>query len=148
MASWLPHNLPELIGYIGVIGGLIFNGISVRDETKARRVSNLLMMTQNHREIWSEYARNQSLWRVLDPAANIITQKITPAEETFVLTVIQQVNSVYQTMKDGLTVKPEGIRRDVRDLFMLPIFKNVWSKMRQFQNEDFVTFIESCLKSN
>lgn len=151
MESWLPHNLEELVGYIGVIGGLIFNGISIRSETKARRITNMLMTTQNHREIWSDYTRNPNVWRVLDPSARISTEKVTKAEEAFVSTVIQHINSVYQMMKDGLTIRPEGMGADISSLFSLPVVEAVWNKMKGFQDEDFVVFIEACVlndKSN
>ena len=62
----------------------------------------------------------------------------------FVNMVIQHVNSVYYAMSDQLVVKHEGLRRDIAEFLSLPIPKSVWGKIKQFQNDDFVTFVESC----
>ena len=47
-------------------------------------------------------------------------------------------------MSDQLVVKVEGLRRDVAQFFSLPITREVWEKIKVLQNDDFVTFVESC----
>src|SRR2546421_4369616 len=102
--SWFPHNFADLLGYLGIIAGLIFNGISIQSQTKERRISNMLTMVQNHREIWSDYYNQPNLWRILDKAVDVSNTPVTQAEEAFVTTVIQHIYGVYQSVKAGLTV--------------------------------------------
>lgn len=54
MASWFVSNWFNVLSAIGVIASLLFTGVSLRSETKNRRVSNLIALTQNHRDLWTE----------------------------------------------------------------------------------------------
>jgi len=141
---WFQSNWPSLLGAIGVVGGLLFNGIALRSETKARRVTNLVQLTQNHREIWAELYSNPKLLRVIDPAADIVKQPPTEDEETFVNSVILHLNSSYYALEDHLVTKPEGLCRDVRDFFSLPVPRAIWERRREEQNIRFVQFVEKC----
>ena len=49
-------------------------------------------------------------------------------------------------MKSDLTFNPEGVERDIQAFFSLPVPKEVWNKFKEFQNADFVKFVESALK--
>jgi hypothetical protein len=39
-------------------------------------------------------------------------------------------------------LQPEGLERDIRFFFSLPIPKTVWNKFKVFQNDWFVRFID------
>jgi hypothetical protein len=58
--------------------------------------------------------------------------------------MIQHINSVYYAMSDQLVVKYEGLRRDIAQFFSLPIPQAVWERMKVFQNDALVRFIEEC----
>jgi hypothetical protein len=146
IGGWVTQNWFDLFSAVGIIGSLWFTAISLRSDAKTRRVANLLTMTQSHRELWMEFYHNPELRRVLDPAADVSSQPVTPGEREFVNLVLQHLSSVYQAMQSDLTVKPEGLRRDVHEFFELPIPKAVWEKMKPFQDRDFVAFVESCLR--
>ena len=73
-------------------------------------------------------------------------QGVTDTERVFVTMVILHVNSVYYAMSDQLVVEYEGLRRDIAQFLSKPIPKAVWEKTKQFQNDDFIKFIESALK--
>lgn len=60
--------------------------------------------------------------------------------------VISHISSVYEALKDELVIKQEGLRRDVRSFFSLPVPKAVWQNAKLLQNQDFAAFIESSLK--
>lgn len=87
---------------------------------------------------------NQKLARVRNPAVNLTKQPVTDAELMFVTLVIAHANSVYYAMSDALVVKYEGLRGDIAEFFTLPIPKSVWEKTKQFQNDEFVAFVEFC----
>ena len=144
IGGWVSQNWFNLFSAIGIIAGLWFTAFSLRSETKTRRVANLLTITANHREIWKEFLNNPKLARVRDAAADTAKQSVTDAERVFVNLVIQHINSVYYAMSDQLVVKYEGLRRDIAQFFSLPIPKSVWEKMKVFQNDALVRFIEEC----
>ena len=142
--EWLLQNWFNFLSAIGIIAGLVFTAVSLRSETKTRRVANLLTITANHREIWKEYINDAEVTRVLDPVADLVRQPVTRGEEMFVNLVILHTNSAYYAMKDQLVVKLEGLRRDVAQFFSLPIPKAIWENTKLVQNDEFVDFVESC----
>ena len=144
IGEWILQNWFTLFSAIGIIAGLWFTAFSLRSETKTRRGANLLTITANHREIWKEFLNNPKLARVRDAAADMAKQPVTDAERVFVNLVIQHINSVYYAMSDQLVVKYEGLRRDIAQFFSLPIPQAVWDRMKVFQNDALVRFIEEC----
>jgi hypothetical protein len=147
MGGWIAENWFNVLNGLGVVGSLLFTAVSLRSETKTRRIANLLSLTHNHREIWSELFDHPALARVLDGSAKLEQAPITLEEQLYVNMVIQHLGSAYQAIKSGLTIKPEGMRQDVRWLFSLPIPKAIWENIKILQNDDFVEFIEECLSN-
>ena len=145
--EWISQNFFNLFSVAGIIGGLWFTAISLRSETKTRRVANLLTITANHREVWKEFFGKPELARVIEPSANVENQPVTPAEEFFVNMVISHTSSVYEALKDDLVIKQENLRRDVKSFFSLPVPNAVWTKTKLLQNQDFAAFIDSSLKN-
>jgi hypothetical protein len=141
---WIADNWVIALNAVGVVGGLFFTAISLRSETKTRRIANLLTITTNHRAIWTEFSQRAELARILDSSADLSKVPITRAEEEFVNMVILHVSSVHYAMKDELVIKLEGLRRDVCEFFSLPIPQAVWMKTKVLQNDDFVEFVEDC----
>ena len=142
--EWISQNWFDLFGSAGV-AGLWFTVVSLREETKARRVSNRIGLTENHRALWSECFHNRQLLRVLDASVDLSKDPITIEEEIFVGMAIQQLHATCDAIKSGLTINPEGICHDIWSFFSLPIPKTVWAKAKSLQNHDFVAFVESCL---
>ena len=142
---WLAENWFVFLSAVGVIGGLFYNAESHRSETKTRRISNQIALTEGHRDIWKEFLRYPELRRILEPNADLNRQPATVRDEIFVNMVIQHTNAVFHARRDKLTISPEGFRRDVVEFFSLPIPRAVWEKLRVFQNEKFVAFVEACL---
>jgi hypothetical protein len=140
---FLEHGL-DLLNALGVVGGLLFTGYSLHSEIHTRRISNLLILTQSHRDVWRELIRDSRLQRILQPHPDLENQPITPEEEVFVNLVIQHLSIVFHTLRDDLTIPPEGLRRDVWQFFSLPIPEAVWNKVKVLQNDAFVAYVESC----
>lgn len=147
MGFWgiVAHNWFDILSAIGIVGGLVFTAVSFHSEAKTRRVANLIALTQNHRELWKGFYEGAQLSRIFDPLADIANTPISLAEETFIKVIIQHLASFYRAMKSDLTIKPEGIRQDVRQFLALPIPKAVWEKFMPLQDHDFVAFVEGCL---
>jgi hypothetical protein len=146
VGEWISQNWFNLFSSAGIIGGLWFTAISLHSETKTRRIANLLTITANYREVWKEFFRSPELVRVIDPVANVAKKPVTPAEDFFVNMVISHTSSVYEALKDELLTQQEGLRRDVKSFFSLPVPKAVWTNTKLLQNQDFAAFIESSLK--
>jgi hypothetical protein len=144
--EWISQNWANLFSTAGIIASLLFTAISLRSETKTRRVANLLTITANYREVWKEFVHFPEFARVINPAADLENQPVTAAEEFFVNMVVSHTSSVYEALKDELMIKQEGLRRDIKLFFLLPVPKAVWPKTKLLQNRDFAAFIDSSLK--
>lgn len=145
IGEWLSQNSLNLVGSVIAIIGLWFTAFSIRSETKARQVGNLIAVSENHRKIWAEYSQSPDLWRVLDPKADLTKKPVTLGEEFFARSVIFQLNSSYYATKNDLIIKLEGLRRDAFEFLSLPIPMATWNLIKDKQNDEFVAFVESCL---
>ena len=147
IGEWISQNFFNILSAAGIIGGLWFTAVSLRSETKTRRVANLLTITANHQEVWKEFFGKPELARVIEPSADVEKQPVTPVEEFFVHMVISNTSSMYEALKDELVTKQEGLRRDVKSFFSLPVPKAVWTKTKLLQNQDFAAFIDYSFKN-
>ena len=144
IGGWFVNNAVNLLSAFGIVGSLFITAMSFRSEAKTRRIANLLSITANHREVWKVFVNNKALTRVLAASADTFKQPITEAEKAFVTLVITHISSVYYAMNDQLVINLDGLRRDIVQFLSLPIPREVWEKIRVLQNDDFVTFVESC----
>ena len=78
-SQWLNNNIFDLVQTAGIVLGFLVTLHAVREETKSRKVSNAIALTQNHRELWTLPIQNPSLARVLDREADV---KKTPPTRT------------------------------------------------------------------
>ena len=143
---WIIEHLFDILTATGAIGGLFFTAFTIREDTKARKISNLLAMTESHRDVWQDYLSRPSLRRVTDPSADLKKKPVRPDEEVFVNRVILHLSSMSEALKEELVVKQEGLRKDVEGFFTLPIPQAVWENSKLVQNKDFVRFVEECRK--
>ena len=143
LIQWLEQNWFSSIQITGILGGLLFTAVNFRTDAQARRVSNLIALTQHQREIWTHLYTRPELARVLAKAVNLKSEPVTDAEELFVNFLILHLNTAYHAMQTGMFMKPEGLQRDIQMFFSLPIPQAVWETTKTFQDEDFVRFVET-----
>jgi hypothetical protein len=146
VGEWISSNWFNFLSAVGIIGSLLFTAVSLRTETKARRIGNLLNLTDSHREVLSQLVGNPHLSRVLDASADLSKHPVTGDERLCVTIIIQHLNSTFEALKAGLVIKPEGLRKDVGAFLSLPIPDTVWQNLKALQNDDFVEFVDSCVK--
>lgn len=153
ISEWISENWLNIITAVSSISGLWFAAFAIhkdakarKDEAKARKVANQLAITANHRELWKVTLLYPSLARVFDPRADVTKHPVTAEEETFMSMIISHTSSTFVALKDELLTDQEGLRRDVKMFFALPVPKAVWSKTKLLQNQDFAAFINSALK--
>ena len=151
--EWASQNFLNLFTAVVLLGSLWCSIIVIRrqtkameDEAEARRSANLLAITANHRELWKVPLLYPALARVIDPMADVVKQPPTAAEEFFMSMAISHASSTYETLKHELLPEQEGLRRDVRSFYSLPVPNAVWQGTKLLQNQDFAAFIESSLK--
>ena len=141
---WVAEHGFDLVGVLGIIASLLFTAFSFRKDDHSRRISNLIAIKQQHREIWREMFEQPALARVLKNNVDLRSMPVTDEESLFVKLLILHLDTAYRAMKAGIFVKLEGLQEDVAEFFSSPIPKAVWEKMKVFQNEDFVAFVEKC----
>jgi hypothetical protein len=144
MEIWISDNWFNLASVVGIIASLLFTAVSLRSETKNRRIESLLFLTESHRELWSRIFDHPELSRVLDENADLKKHPVSLAESIYAGLAIQHLGSAYQAMKGGVMIQQDGLCDDVRSFFALPIPKAAWEESKKFQNDDFVAFVEKC----
>lgn len=144
MWRWVAENWFTLLQTAGIVGSLLFTAFTIRADSKARRIDNLISITGSHREIWRELYVRPELARVLDASADLIGRPISADERIFVLLVILHLCAAYRAIEAGVLKSPEGMQQDVRSFFSLPIPAEIWKRNRDLQDHDFVEFVETC----
>jgi hypothetical protein len=144
MENWISNNWFNLASVVGIIASLLYTAVSLRSETKNRRIQSLLSLTESHRELWAKIFDHPKLARILEANADLSKQPIILEESIYVGLFIQHLASAYQALKGGIIIRQDGLCDDVKSFFSLPIPKAVWETAKRLQNEDFVNFVESC----
>lgn len=142
MENWSLETWVAILGGAGVVIGWVFSILTLREDIKSRRISNLLALIHNHQKLWTLPIKFPELKRVMQPNLDLTTQPITPDEANFVNMAIQHLSGGFQAMQSGLVIEQEGLRADVSAFFALPIPKVLWERVKRFQNEDFIRFVE------
>jgi len=143
---WFQDNWFSLLQTIGIIGSLVFTGVSLRQETHSRRASDLLTLTEHHRDLWQEVYCRPGLGRIYAEEVDLISSPVTVAEERFLNEVIVHFHTAWQLVSQGSLLSLETMRVDARTFFMLPIPQAVWKQTKANRDSKFVHFIEKCLQ--
>jgi len=143
-SNWIGHNWFALAQTGAVASGLLLVSIAFFLDSRARRVANLIQLTQEHRDLWERMYLQPDLARILDPDAELVNMAVTPAEEMFVVFIILHLSSTYYAMRSDFFQKPQGLRKDIAQFFSLPIPRAVWKKVKILQDATFVKFVERC----
>lgn len=147
MADWiLAHGL-DLLQSVGIAGSLFFSSYATWKDEQARRISNALAIHAQYREIWRELYERPELSRVLDEGADLSAKPLSTGEELFVRNLILHLGTAFRVMQYGEFVRLSGLHQDIREFFTLPIPRAIWSRLKPFQNRDFVGFIEDVLSA-
>ncbi len=143
---WFTVHGESLLQSAGIIGGLVFTGISLRSEAKSRRISNLIALTQQHRDIWKQLYEQPELVRVLDPSVDLETDPVSREERLLVRFLILYLGAVFKATEFDELLRPDGMAKDVKEFFALPIPGAVWQELKKLQDETLVLFIDRLSK--
>jgi len=141
IASWFKAEWFSLIQTAGVVGGLVFTGVTISRDAKAKEAANLLAFAERHRLFWSEPLERPELRRIFSDRADLSENPITQAEEVFLNLAFVQYEAGWRIAKsvDQNDLKP--LKADVRKFFTLPLQRVVWNKTKDFRNPKFVRFV-------
>ena len=149
---WVDVNWFNVVQTVGVIGSLCFTATTVRNDTKARReetkaraVSNIIALSQRHREIWAGTYQPDDLKRIMLEEIDLTAKPATMAE-------IEYLRGRAVDFEDGWRIalinEPEVLdllALDAAEFFALPLPRFVWEKAKQFRNPKFVKFVERAM---
>ena len=143
--SWINANWFDLLQTAGIVAGLLFPAFTARRESKSRNISNLLAITQSHREIWLQVFENQQLLRILKPKINLERHPVSLHERIFVNLIILHLTSVLAAVREGVMDKPEGHDKDIVEFFSLPIPKSVLESTSDFRDPETRNYLATLL---
>ena len=146
VTDWISGHWFELFQTVGIVGTLLLAIYTTRRDERARRIGNSITISEQYRQIWKELYDHPQLARVLATEPDLKNEPLAIEEELFVTTLILHLGTVYRAMRNGEFVTLEGLQRDVKEFFSLPIPKSVWRKMKATQDESFTGFVEATLK--
>lgn len=139
--NWFEANWLDVLQSVG----FFLTAYAFYRDSVARKIGNMIEMGKQHREVWQPMYKRPELERVEDPRAALETKPLTHEERRFVGEIILHFSTVYQAMRAGMFVEVEGLERDIKGFFTLPIPKAVWELVKPFHAKGFVKFVESCL---
>jgi hypothetical protein len=134
-----------LVQTAGIIGSLLFTALSFRHDLGARRLENLIWIKDQHLRIWQQFDKDPALQRILELERKLKVEPVTQKEEIFVTSVILHLFLSYQAIENGLLNRLEGLEKDIRTFFAAPVPREVWGRVKRFQDMDFVDFVERAL---
>jgi len=143
--QWIAERWFEFVQTGGIIAGLLFSAFTAWKDERARKISNLIELKKEHREIWREVYDRPELNRILKREVDLGVHPISGEEAVFVKSLILHLDTVHRAIKAGMFVKLEGLETDVRDFFSSPIPRAIWEKLKPLQDKDFVNFVEASL---
>ena len=144
--DWFGNNWFALLQTGALTGALLIVGVAVWLEARARRVRNLIELTERHRNLWERMNEKPELARILEADVNLAKRPVTAEEETFVIFILLHLSDTYYALRAGLFPKLHGLSKDIELFFSLPIPHVVWEKVKALQDEQFVRFVESCFQ--
>lgn len=145
LIHWITAHTFEILEGIGIIGSLLFTAISFRREDRSRHIANLLAITAQHRDIWSEVLDRPELARVLEKDVDILASPVTNAEALFVTFLIFHLHASFRAARSGLFTTFEGLAKDVEWFFSLPIPRAVWERSAAMLDAEFRGFVEAAM---
>ncbi|HYV27315.1 MAG TPA: hypothetical protein VFA77_07260 [Candidatus Eisenbacteria bacterium] len=141
---WIAQHWFDLVQTAGIISGFLFTAHTIRKESEARKIANMIAMADHHHSLWKEFYKHPELSRIIDEGAALDAKPVTAEEQLFVTSLILHLDGVHRAMKAKMFVRLEGLQKDIQTFFSLPIPKAVWEKSKSLQDADFVAFVEAC----
>lgn len=145
--SWIGNHAFDLLSAVGIISSLAFTAVSFREDTRSRRLNNLVRLTEQHRDIWEESQNNLKLARIRDAKADLYTKPVTAEETQFVMLLMFHLHCWYRAIQGKEVSNLDGLEKDIRNFFSRPVTRHVWEDRKSFFDRDFRRFVDDLLNS-
>ncbi len=142
MNTFLQSNWFDVVQSIFIIAGFIIAAVSLRRDAKSRRDASIVETVKGHRDVWKMMIENPTLSRVLEKDVKLEEKPMTQPEKWFVLLSILHLCSTYESSEKWVNESMQGISNDIKEYFSNTIPRKVWEENKDFQNPDFVEFVE------
>lgn len=145
MGQWWAENWFDVLQTVAISTGLFATVYNLRADRRERMVETQFALTAGHREIWSRLADKPALARVLKTRVDLQSKPITLEEDLLVRFVILHLRAAFKARRAGMDFGDDQVELDVRLLFTLPIPREIWHRYRQFQDAEFIAFVDECI---
>jgi hypothetical protein len=146
LLSWIGSHALDLLSALGIVSSLAFTAVSFREDTRSRRLNNLVRLTEQHRDIWEESQNNPKIARIRDPKADLYTKPVTAEEAQFVMLLIFHLHCWFRAIQEREVTALEGLEQDIQSFFNRPIPRHVWSERKAFFDADFRDFVDGIMQ--
>ena len=141
----LLENLSALLEPVGIIAGLFFSGIALRNDTRARRIENHIKIADGYREIWSAQVADPRLERILLSGVDLTACPVSPSEDRLVRFIFQNILLAFEARQAGQLGDIGDLEKDVGEFISHPIPRAVWKEIARFQPQTFRKFVETLM---
>lgn len=143
LLRFLESNWFNLVQSTGIVASLLFAAVTIRREARTHKMTALLALDQQHRELWSELHRRPELARILSHEVDLVGKPVTTAEAEFLNTVFVHYCTGWRLAAEHGILSEEDLRRDLADFLARPIPLQVWRQTTGARERQFVTFVET-----
>ncbi len=143
--QWFADKGKDTLETFALITGLFLTAAAFRADSKQRKIANLMTLAASHRDLWLQMTEKPELARVLEKDLNLKKHPVSIIEQRFVNLLITQLVVSYRAQQAGVLPEMQGVEKDVRAFLALPIPHHVWQWSKEFQEPDFVEFVQKCL---
>ena len=141
--GWWGLHWHEVLEAVGIVGGLLFTGVTLRHDLQARKIAEYLTQSTEHRRLWSHLHRRPGLGRILEPLRDLNRDPLSPRERRFLELVVTHFHTGWLIAQSGHSLVPLPVlATDAGHFFSLPAPAAVWSEVRSTHQPEFVAFVE------
>src|SRR3954465_1382794 len=98
----------QILQTVGIIFSLLFTATQIRFQRKSQKVTNSLLVTQHHRDIWKTFISDERLSRLFQAGPNLNAQPITEHERMFINLLFLHISGVLKATKAKAIYPIEG----------------------------------------
>lgn len=145
-ASWSIARWKDIFEIGGTLGALLFTGIALHIDARARRAQTLIEVTKQHRELWMYFDEHAGLKRLFDKSRDMTAYPLADEEVRFTNFLFLHLRASYGAKQARIHVLPEHVEDDWREIFMNPAVAAAWERVRHLHDRAFVALVESYRK--
>ncbi len=139
--------MKEIVEYTGIIGGLLYTGLSLRIDARVRRAQTIIEITKQHRDIWSQFLDKPQLKQIFNRNRDMATHPLADEEVHFVNFLFHHLRATFYARSAGIFIQPEGLKQDIREFFSYPAVASVWNSVQQASDDAFASFVKRNVSS-